>query len=113
MGDIRVEKMARILVDYSTAVKPGDRVMIEATTAAEPLVRAVYQRVLERGGHPHILLSLIDQEEVFFRAANDEQFRDRVKAARIKVRQMKIEAVQIELDAKRAIRQGTELAAKL
>ena len=73
MGDIRVEKMARILVDYSTAVKPGDRVMIEATTAAEPLVRAVYQRVLERGGHPHILLSLIDQEEVFFRAANDEQ----------------------------------------
>ena len=29
MGDIRVEKMARILVDYSTAVKPGDRVMIE------------------------------------------------------------------------------------
>lgn len=73
MGDIRVEKMAHILVDYSTAVKPGDRVMIEATTAAEPLVRAVYQRVLERGGHPHILLSLIDQEEIFFRAANEEQ----------------------------------------
>lgn len=73
MGDIRVEKMARILVDYSTAVKNGDRVMIEATTAAEPLVRAVYQRVLERGGNPHLLLSLPDQEEIFFRAAGDDQ----------------------------------------
>lgn len=73
MTDIRVEKMARILVDYSTAVKRGDRVMIEATTAAEPLVRAVYQRVLEQGGHPHLLFSLPDQDEVFFRAASDEQ----------------------------------------
>lgn len=73
MGDLRVEKMARILVDYSTAVKPGERVMIEATTAAEPLVRAVYRRVLERGGHPQILLSLIDQEEIFFQTASDEQ----------------------------------------
>ena len=44
-------------------------------------------------------------------AANDEQFRDRVKAARIKVRQMKIEAVQIELDAKRANNQPLETVA--
>ncbi|TLN17227.1 aminopeptidase, partial [bacterium] len=73
MSDLRVDKMARILVDYSTAVKPGERVMIEATTAAEPLVRSVYQRVLERGGHPHILLSLTDQEEIFFQAAGDDQ----------------------------------------
>ncbi len=73
MSDLRVEKMARILVDYSTAVKPGDRVMIEATTAAEPLVRAVYRRVLERGGNPHILMSLPDQEEIFFQAAGNDQ----------------------------------------
>lgn len=73
MSDLRVVKMARILVDYSTAVKPGERVMIEATTAAEPLVREVYKRVLERGGNPHLLLSLPDQEEIFFQAAGDEQ----------------------------------------
>jgi len=73
MSDLRVEKMAHILVDYSTAIKPGDRVMIEATTAAEPLVRAVYRRVLERGGNPHILMSLTDQEEIFFQAADNDQ----------------------------------------
>jgi aminopeptidase len=73
MSDLRVEKMALILVDYSTAVKPGERVMIEATTAAEPLVRAVYRRVLELGGNPHILMSLTDQEEIFFQAADNDQ----------------------------------------
>lgn len=73
MTDPRVEKFAHVLVDYSTDIQPGERVMIEATTAAEPLVRCVYKRVLERGGHPHILLSLPDQEEILFASGNDEQ----------------------------------------
>lgn len=73
MGDPRVEKLAQILVDYSANIKPGDRVAIEATTAAEPLVRAIYARVLERGGHPALLLDLPDQDEILFAKASDEQ----------------------------------------
>lgn len=73
MSDPRVDKFANVLVDYSTNIQPGEKVMIEATTAAEPLVRSVYRRVLERGGHPHILLSLPDQEEILFAAGSDEQ----------------------------------------
>ena len=74
MSDICVEKMARVLVDYSVAIQPGERVLIEGTLLAEPLVRAVYRRVLERGGHPHLLLSLPDQDEILYSAAaNDEQ----------------------------------------
>jgi aminopeptidase len=68
-----VDKFAHVLVDYSTNIQPGDRVLIEATTAAEPLVRSVYRRVLERGGQPHILLSLPDQDEILFSAGKDEQ----------------------------------------
>ena len=34
MSADRVERFARILVDYSAAIGPGDRVLIEATTAA-------------------------------------------------------------------------------
>jgi aminopeptidase len=71
--DTRIVKMARVLVDYSVNIQAGDRVLIEATMLAEPLVREVYRRVLERGGHPHILLSLPDQEEIFFSAASDDQ----------------------------------------
>ncbi len=73
MSDIRVEKMARVLVDYSVNIQPGDRVMVEGTLLAEPLVREVYRRILERGGQPHLLLSLPDQEEIFFAAANNDQ----------------------------------------
>jgi aminopeptidase len=73
MADNRIEKLAKILVDHSTDVQPGDRVAIEATTAAAPLVSALYKRILERGGHPHLLLDLPEQDEIFFQAANDEQ----------------------------------------
>lgn len=73
MTDIRIEKLAKILVDHSTRINPGDRVAIEATTAAAPLVASVYKRILERGGHPHLLLDLPEQDELFFEAANDQQ----------------------------------------
>jgi aminopeptidase len=73
LADQRVEKFARILVDHSTKVSPGDRVGITATTEAEPLVRALYKLVLDRGGHPHVLFDLPGQEELFFAHAGDEQ----------------------------------------
>ncbi|HJW89595.1 MAG TPA: aminopeptidase [Anaerolineales bacterium] len=73
MADPRVEKFARILVDYSTRVGPGDRVAITSTTAAEPLVRELYALVLERGGHPHLLFDLPGQDELLYAHASDEQ----------------------------------------
>ena len=52
MADPRVQKFAKVLVEHSARVVPGDRVLIEATTAAEPLVRELYIQILEKGGHP-------------------------------------------------------------
>lgn len=73
MLDPRIEKLAHILVDHSARIKPGDRVAIEATTVAEPLVRALYSLILERGGYPHLLLELPDQDEILFaRGSNDQ-----------------------------------------
>jgi aminopeptidase len=73
MADPRVEKLAQILVDHSTRIVPGDRVAVEATTAAIPLVRALYAAILERGGHPHLLLDLPDQDEILFAHAKEAQ----------------------------------------
>ena len=69
----RINKLAHILVDYSTNIQPGERVLVETTTAAESLVRSIYRRIPERGGQPHLLLSLPDQEEIFYSLANDSQ----------------------------------------
>jgi aminopeptidase len=73
LSDITYRKFAQILVDHSAKVQPGDRVAITATTAAEPAVRALYELTLERGGHPHLLLDLTDQDESFFQYAGEAQ----------------------------------------
>ena len=73
MTDPRVTQLAKILVDHSAQIRPGDRVAIEATTAAEPLVSALYSTILERGGFPYPLLDLTDQDERLFASAKNEQ----------------------------------------
>jgi aminopeptidase len=73
MTDTRIEKFAQILVDHSTQIKPGDRVAIEATTAAEPLIKALFATILERGGYPYLLVEFPDQEEILFKSASDAQ----------------------------------------
>ncbi len=53
--DRRWERLGKILVDYSTAVRSGDRVMIamiEPETV--PLAQAVYKAVIQAGGYPQI-----------------------------------------------------------
>ncbi|MEW6285852.1 MAG: aminopeptidase [Chloroflexota bacterium] len=73
MADTRIQKFAKILVEHSARIVPGDRVLIEATTAAEPLVRELFVQILEKGGHPHPLISFPGQEESFLLHANDAQ----------------------------------------
>ena len=73
MPDPRIEKLADVLVNYSVAVQPGDKVMVQGNTLAEPLLKAVYTKVLQAGGHPLMLVSLPGMDELLFRYASDEQ----------------------------------------
>jgi aminopeptidase len=67
------QKLAQILVDHSTSIKQGDRVAIETTTNASELVSQLYELVLQRGGYPHLLLNLPEQDKLFFKYANENQ----------------------------------------
>ena len=78
MADPRVVKFAKVLVEHSARIVPGDRVLIEATTAAEPLVRELYIQILEKGGHPETLVALpgmmpFSQDEFHLTYAKDSQ----------------------------------------
>ena len=73
MSDPRMEAVARILVDYSVNIQPGEFVRINGTPEGAPLLRAVYKRVLERGGHPWMRVGLDGVEEIFYKYASDEQ----------------------------------------
>jgi aminopeptidase len=73
MTDSRVENLAKILVQYSTDVQPGQRVAIYGSPLAAPLVREVYREVLRAGGYPYALIELDGLEEILFEVANDDQ----------------------------------------
>jgi aminopeptidase len=73
MADIRIEKMADLLVNYSVEVKPGNRVAIMGDFLAEPLLKAVYVKVLQSGGHPYLTVSPTGIEELFFKYASADQ----------------------------------------
>ena len=73
MIDPRVLNLARILVGYSTRVKAGETCVIEGSTAAEPLVAAVYEEVVRAGANPVVTLSFDGQSALYYREANDAQ----------------------------------------
>jgi aminopeptidase len=47
-------KLARVITEYSTKIKPGDRVYITASPVAQPLTLAVIEQVIKQGGLPHV-----------------------------------------------------------
>ena len=47
--------------------------MIRGGTQAEPLLKAVYAKVLQAGGHPLMQVSLPGMEELLYSYASDEQ----------------------------------------
>ena len=53
--DKRWKQLAHILVNYSTDVQPGERVMIAMTeTDTHPLVHAVYEAAVRAGAYPQV-----------------------------------------------------------
>lgn len=73
MADPRVDTVAKILVDYSVEVRPNQLVRITGSPEGAPLILAVYQKVLERGAHPFLLVELEEAEELLYTYARDAQ----------------------------------------
>jgi aminopeptidase len=71
--DIRVDKLADLLVNYSLAVKMGENVVIEGNTLSEPLVKMVYAKVLQAGGNPLLMIQPTSAEEIYYKYASNEQ----------------------------------------
>ncbi len=71
--DIRITKLSRLLVQYSVEVKEKDKIIIGGTTASEPLLREIYQEVLQAGAHPRVHIQFQDQEYLFYSLAKDFQ----------------------------------------
>jgi aminopeptidase len=73
--DNRIQKIAQVLIAYSTAVKPGERVLIRSTSpAGEPLCQALYAEALRAGGLPFVYLHMSQENPIALGVtANSEQ----------------------------------------
>jgi aminopeptidase len=73
MRDLRLAKLADVLVNYSGSVKKGQLVRISGAALAEPLIIEVYRKVLESGAHPMVQMSPAGLAEIRYKLASDEQ----------------------------------------
>ena len=74
MRDQRLEKLARVLVDYSIEAGEEDQVLLSGGAAAEPLIKALYTRLLQTGATPVPLVVLPGMQELFFEHAGDQHY---------------------------------------
>ncbi len=73
MRDPRVAGLARVLTGYSLELERGQICLIQGGVAAEPLMQAIYEEVLDAGAHPIGDMSMEGTQASFFARASDEQ----------------------------------------
>ena len=69
--DSRIVEHARIVTEWSTEVKKGDRVLIRATPDSHEFVIALYKEITSKGGIPITLLNTDEMSRAFFDGADD------------------------------------------
>jgi aminopeptidase len=73
MGDQRVDRLAEVLTEYSIPVESGQTAVIEGTTLGEPLMLAIYERLLRRGAQVLLRPSFPHAAPLFYANAGDHQ----------------------------------------
>jgi len=71
--DSILKKYAKLLVEYCLEIKEGEKLYIDASTAAEPLVREVYRAAYEAGGIVEYQLRFSEEKKIKYASAKGEQ----------------------------------------
>ncbi len=71
--DLRTQKLAKLIVNYSVNVKKGEKVIISGGTEAEDFLRAIYKEVILKGAHPIMRVGISGLTPFFYKHANKEQ----------------------------------------
>src|SRR5579863_4722259 len=85
MSDIRLQRMAQVLVRYSLALKKGDRLAIQTGPIATPLIREVVREAIRAGAYPETFVNLPGVREIMLKEGSDEQLSYIAPAFRIMI----------------------------
>jgi len=75
MRDARIDKLADVIVRYSTRVGEGELVRISGDPVAAPLIEAIYERCLRVGAHPFVQCLPDSLSDIFYREASEAQLK--------------------------------------
>jgi aminopeptidase len=70
--DPRLAKLADLLVNYSTGVKPGDLVRLAGPAVGRPLLVELFRSVVRAGGNPYLSVIFDECAEIKLLEASDE-----------------------------------------
>ena len=76
MADPRVEKLAKVMVHYSLAIKPGQKVYLQTTPAAHEFNLAFYEEAIKAGAHVTFAIDgayYPGAQEIFLKHASKKQ----------------------------------------
>lgn len=73
MVDVRITKLAKVLVNYSLKLKKGDLFVIEGNTQCEPLALEVYKEALAAGANPILMPNFEAYKEILLKNGSEEQ----------------------------------------
>jgi aminopeptidase len=71
--DPRIDRLGRLIVDYSLELRERQILRIDAPDVASPLGLALYRAALEAGGYPYTTLSVDGLLEILLDEASEEQ----------------------------------------
>ena len=73
LRDIRLSKLAKLLVNYSAEVKPSDFVLVSCEEVAEPWMQEVVKEAILAGAHVETLLSSHEVKDIKLKYSSEEQ----------------------------------------
>jgi aminopeptidase len=73
MADVRLQRMAQVLLHHSIGLRPQDRLAIRAEPVALPLVREVVLEALRSGAFPEVFFDVPELKRLLLREGNNAQ----------------------------------------
>ena len=74
MVDSRVEKLAKLCIHYSVAVKPKEKVVIQGSEWAFPLINEIFRECLLSDAYPYVKPEL-DVAYTFYKHAKEHRLK--------------------------------------
>ena len=73
--DLRVKKLADILVNYSIKVKKGEYIIVSGGTEAGELMKEIYRLILKKGAYPSMKVSIPGTDYIYYKNASNAQLK--------------------------------------